>query len=99
MRFRVLAGALVAAALQLVFLWSFLGALHAPRPQGLPFGVVTPSADEVANGLEAERQGSVPRTSPSRPSSGCLPESYLEERHPFRPKLGADYHEMERSPP
>ena len=26
-------------------------------------------------------------------------ESYLEERQPFHPKLGADYHELERSPP
>ena len=24
---------------------------------------------------------------------------YLEEKQPFRPKLGADYHELERSPP
>jgi hypothetical protein len=58
-RIRVLAGALVAAALQMVFLWSFLGALHDPRPQGLPFGVVTPSADEIADRLEVESQGAV----------------------------------------
>jgi hypothetical protein len=59
MKFRVLAGAVVAAALQLVFLWSFLGALHAPRPQGLPLGVVAPSADQVADRLEAGSQGAI----------------------------------------
>jgi len=26
-------------------------------------------------------------------------ESYLKEKQPFRLKLGADYHELERSPP